>query len=426
MRAIVDCNSFYTSCEKVFRPDLRPKPVVVLSNNDGCIIARCDRAKRLGIDMAGPYFQARPLIEQHGVQVFSSNYSLYGDMSRRVMEILQGIVGPDNVEVYSVDEAFLSLYDYAPHQLLQLGRTIRETVRQWTGIGVSIGIAPTKTLSKIANRLAKKNKQQSQGVRVLEDLGDIATALQGTAVRDVWGIGSRYADKLTTLGIHTAWDLRQLTEEWVRKHLGGVVGVRLLKELKGEEAVEMKDQLDKKKMIATTRMFGHTVTELSDIKEAVATYATRAAEKLRRQQGAAQVISVFLISQEKIDSDHFRHGPTVSSYTVLPQPTSNTAELITPAVQLAAQLFQAGKKYKKAGVTLSGIVPDDSIQGDLFLPGKSIGRFLMERIDNINFGMRDDMVKFAAAGTRRNWKMHQSFHSPRYTTRWDDLYKVSC
>jgi DNA polymerase V len=424
VRAIVDCNSFYCSCEKVFRPELNHQPVVVLSNNDGCVIARCDRAKALGIGMGGPYFQVKSLIEQQGVKVFSSNYNLYGDMSRRVMEILTTIVGVDNVEVYSVDEAFLSLYDYSQDQLEQLADTIKTAIKDWTGIAVSVGIAPTKTLSKVANRLAKKNKERTGCVQVLDTEPKIISALQATAVRDVWGVGSRYADKLTTLGVQTAWDLRQLTEEWARKHLGGVVGVRLIKELRGEEAVEMKDQLDKKKMIATTRMFGHAVTELKDIREAVATYTARAAEKLRRQKGAAGVISVFLISQEKIEADHFRHGPTVSSYTILPRPTSVTPELIIPAVRLAEQLFREGTKYKKAGVVLSGIVPDDSIQGNLFLQGRSIGRYLMDMVDNINFSMRDDVVKFAAAGTRRNWKMQQGFHSPRYTTRWEELYLV--
>ncbi|HEY1114603.1 MAG TPA: Y-family DNA polymerase [Chitinophagaceae bacterium] len=426
MRAIVDCNSFYCSCEKVFRPELDQRPVVVLSNNDGCVIARCDEAKRLGIAMGGPYFQVKSLIQEKGVQVFSSNYSLYGDMSRRVMDILKEIVGEDHVEVYSVDEAFLSLYHYSKDQLEELAETIKRTIKEWTGIDVSIGVAPTKTLAKVANRLAKKNKEATGCLVVLDTEEKVTSALQATAVRDVWGVGSRYAGKLATLGVLTAWDLRQLAEEWVRKHLGGVVGVRLIRELKGEEAVEMKDQLDKKKMIATTRMFGRTVTELSDIKEAVATYTARAAEKLRRQQGAAGMVSVFLISQEKIEADHFRHGPTVSSYVILPQPTSLTPALITPAVHMAEQLFRQGKGYKKAGVVLSGIVPDDSIQGDLFLPGRSIGRYLMEMVDNINFSMRNDAVKFAAAGTRRNWKMQQSFHSQRYTTRWEELYEISC
>lgn len=424
MKAIVDCNSFYCSCEKVFKPELYNQPVVVLSNNDGCIISRNDEAKQLGINMTGPYFMARPLIEANNVAVFSSNYNLYGDMSWRVMEVLKQAVGEDNVEVYSVDEAFLHLEDFTLDQLQKLSEDIRDTIDQWTGIKVSIGVAPTKTLSKLANKIAKKNKQDTNCVYLLETEDKIRDALKDTMVGDIWGIGGRYAAKLEQLGILTAWDVRNLTEEWARKHLGGVVGVRLIKELRGEHAIEMKDELETKKMIATTRMFGSTVTDLNDIKEAVATYAARAAEKLRRQSGAASMISTFLVSQEKVDGPRFKHGPTMSAYTTLPMPTAITNELIKPAVQMAEQLFQPGKKYKKAGVILSGIVPDDSIQGNLFEPGKSLGRCLMEMIDNINFSMRDDKVKFASSGTKRNWKMRQEYHSPRYTTRWDELREV--
>lgn len=424
MTAIVDCNSFYCSCEKVFQPRLHNQPVVVLSNNDGCIIARSDEAKILGIGMTGPYFQARPLLEKHNVAVFSSNYNLYGDMSRRVMDVLHQTVGKEAVEVYSVDEAFVHLDHFSAEQRQTLCAHLRNTIDRWTGIRVSIGAAPTKTLAKVANKLAKKDKLRSQCVCILDTDEKIAQALKATAVGDVWGVGGRYADKLRQLGIATAWDLRGLSEEWARRHLGGVVGVRLIKELNGEHAIEMKDQLEKKKMIATTRMFGAAVTDLKDIREAVATYASRAAEKLRRQHGAASGVSTFLVSQEKIDGPRFRHGPTVSAYTTLAEPTSLTNALIKPAVRMAEALFVAGKKYKKAGVILSGLVPDDAIQRNLFEPQKSIGRFLMEQIDNINFSMRGDVVKFASSGTKRDWKMQQNFHSPRYTTRWDELYEV--
>ena len=424
MKAIVDCNSFYCSCEEVFQPSLRNKPVVVLSNNDGCIISRSDKAQGLGVGMAGPFFMAKPLIEKHNVAVFSSNYNLYGDMSWRVMEVLKQAVGKENVEVYSVDEAFLHLDHYSLDQLQGLSVHLRDTIRQWTSIRVSVGVAPTKTLAKIANKMAKQDKVASQCIAILESEEKIIRALKQTKVGDVWGIGSRYTDKLMQLGICTAWDLRNMPEEWARKNLGGVVGVRLVKELRGEHAIEMKDQLEKKKMIATTRMFGHTVTELKDIKEAVATHAARAAEKLRRQAGAASVISTFLVTQEKTDGPRFKHGLTVSSYTTLPEPTSLTQELIKPAVRMAEQLFHPGSRYKKAGVILSGLVQDTSIQANLFAQYKSVGRFLMEQIDNINFSMRGDVVKFASSGTKRDWKMRQAFHSPRYTTRWDELYKV--
>lgn len=426
MYAIVDCNSFYCACERVFQPQYFNKPVVVLSNNDGCIIARSDEAKAIGVGMAGPYFLAKPLIEKHKVAVFSSNYNLYGDMSRRVMETLRQLAGVHNVEVYSVDEAFVNLFFIPQKELRNFALELRRTVEQWTGVAVSVGVAPTKTLAKLANGIAKNHKQQTNCVAVLDTKEKIAKALQLTPVKNLWGVGGRSAKKLTALKIDTAWDLRNMPEEWARKNLGGVVGVRLIKELCGEEAIMM-DEFKDKKMIATTRMFGNAVTSINDVKEAVATYTARAAEKLRRQHSAAGVINVFAVTNEKEAPEavhHFRHGPTYSSYTILPYPTAQTNELIKPAVALAAQLFQQGKKYKKAGVILSGLVPDNTIQANLFEPQKSIGRFLMEQIDNINFSMRNDVVKFASSGTKRNWKMRQDFQTPRYTTRWEELCAV--
>ncbi|HEX2533185.1 MAG TPA: Y-family DNA polymerase [Chitinophagaceae bacterium] len=425
MFAIVDCNAFYCSCEKVFRPELEGKPVVVLSNNDGCIIARTDEARALGVDMSGPYFLARPLIEQYEVAVFSSNYNLYGDLSRRVMEVLRTLAGEAAVEVYSVDEAFVALPPLSADALEALAVQLRDTIYQWTGIRVSIGIAPTKTLSKLANRLAKKNKRATGCIRVLSTPEAIAAALEATPVREVWGIGTRYADKLDTWGFSSAADLRAVTEEWARAHLGGVVGARLVRELNGEDSLPLQDPLLTKKMIATTRMFGHMVTEFSDIREAVATYAGRAAEKLRRQGSAASVVSVFLVAHEKADGPRFTQGPTVQAQTILPVPASSTPVLVKAAGDLAATLYRSGKKYKKAGVVLSGLVPDDAVQGNLFEEGRSVGRYLMELMDNINFSMRGDVVKVAATGTKQDWKMRRHFHSPRYTTRWEELYTVS-
>lgn len=425
MKAIVDCNSFYCSCERVFRPDIAEAPVVVLSNNDGCIISRSDEAKAIGVGMAGPYYLAKPLIQKHGVEVFSSNYNLYGDMSWRVMDTLAAMFGKENVEVYSVDECFIDLDGFSNEQLHEVAMNAKQTVEKWTGVKVSVGVAPTKTLAKLANNLAKKDKQRTHGVVVLTGDEDIIRALQKTPVRDLWGVGRKFADKLMGYNIHTAWDLRNLPNEWVRKNMGGVVGLRLLKELKGEEAIMMDEELATKKMIATTRMFGSAVTELNDIKEAVASYAARAAEKLRRQQSAAGIISTFIVPKENRNAgEAFRHGPMLSTYTILPQPTSLTNELIKPAVKMAEQLYRKGEKYKKAGIVLSGLVPDSSIQANLFEPGRSVGRLLMDMMDNINFSMRDDVVKFASSGTKRNWKMRQDFHSPRYTTRWNELCEV--
>lgn len=429
MYAIVDCNSFYCSCERVFKPHLDEKPVVVLSNNDGCIISRSDEAKAMGVEMAGPYFKAKHLIEENNVGLFSSNYNLYGDMSRRVMDTLRELAGKNNVEVYSVDEAFVNLFFIPYEKLREFALELKETVEKWTGVKVSVGVAPTKTLAKLANGIAKKNKIKTSGVAILDTKEKINKALSMTVVDSLWGVGNRSAKKLHDLQIHTGWDLRQMPEEWARKNLGGVVGVRLVKELHGEEAIVM-DKYEDKKMIATTRMFGNPVMALSDIKEAVATYTARAAEKLRRQHSAAGVINVFVVSNEKekareqMNDPYYRHGITYSSHAVLSYPTSLTNELIKSAVGLAEQVFEEGKKYKKAGVILSHIVPDDSVQGSLFEKQKNVGRFLMEQIDNINFSMRNDVVKFASSGTTRDWKMRKDFQSPRYTTRWEELYEV--
>jgi DNA polymerase V len=425
MKAIVDCNSFYCSCERLFKPQLDYKPVVVLSNNDGCIISRTDEAKALGVGMAGPYFKAKDIIEQNSVSVFSSNYNLYGDLSRRVMQTLKEMMGENNVEVYSVDEAFLSLGEFANSNSDQLAMEIRTTVEQWTGIKVSVGVAPTKTLAKLANYLAKKDKAITDCITVLDTQQKIIEALKITDVKELWGVGRQYADKLKSFGICTAWDLYNLSEEWVRSYLGGVVGVRLIKELHGEESIIMEKELVNKKMITTTRMFGAPVASLNDIKEAVATYTSRAAEKLRRQQSAASVINVFVVPKEPSQTGRFRHGPSIGSHIILSTPSALTQDLIKPALQIAERIYEQGRSYKKAGVILSGLVPDNAIQANLFEPpSKNLGRYLMEMMDNINFSMRNDVVKFASSGTTRNWKMRQEFHSPRYTTRWEELYEV--
>lgn len=463
MTAIVDCNSFYCSCERLFRPDLRDKPVVVLSNNDGCIISRSDEARKLGIGMAIPYFQARHLIEKNNVAVFSSNYHLYGDLSRRVMDTLRHLAGEtdhagrvanatetdhtgrrDNtpetdeteetghqeshsprVEVYSVDEAFMDLHSIPADALAGHAKHIKDTVEQWTGISVSIGVAPTKTLAKLANNIAKKNKIASGCVTVLATAEEQRLALQQTRVDQLWGVGRSYAAKLINWGITSGWELRNMPEEWAHTNMGGVVGVRLIRELRGLPAIVMEEELVNKKMIATTRMFGRPVTALHELKEAVATYISRAAEKLRRQQSAAGTVSVFLVTKDQDHLTDFKRGATISNYTSLPKATSLTNELIKSATELVEHLYENGKIYKKAGVMLSSLVPDTSIQGNLFAPAAdNQHRFLMNTIDNINFSMRDDSVKFGAAGMNKDWKMRQDLRSGRYSTRWEDLMRV--
>jgi DNA polymerase V len=427
MKAIVDCNSFYCSCERLFRPSLQNKPVVVLSNNDGCIVSRTDEAKKLGVGMAAPYYQNKQVIEKNKIAVFSSNYNLYGDLSMRVMDTLRELVGHQRVEVYSVDEAFLDLSMIPDGQLQAAGVQIKDTVEQWTGIHVSVGVATTKVLSKVANRLSKKNKKATGGVMVLDTEEKIREALLKTDVSDVWGIGYRYSVKLKeAFSIYNAWQLSKMSTDWAGKNLGGVVGVRLIKELNGEPCVEMKDPLEIKKMIATTRMFGIPVYDIGSLKEAVATYTSRAAEKLRRQYCAAGFINVFVVMNEYKEGQYQYDPQTNGTYIRLPRPTSYTNELIKYAVPLVEKLYKAGPKYLKAGVMLGGIVPDMSIQGNLFLSeSRNCGRKLMDMIDNVNFSQRDDILKFAASGTTRDWKMRQELRSPRYTTRWDEFFEVS-
>ena len=429
MYAIVDCNSFYCSCERLFRPDLQYQPVVVLSNNDGCIISRSDEAKKIGVGMAGPYFMEKAIIEKNNVTVFSSNYHLYGDMSWRVMETLRQLMGNDKrqkVEVYSVDEAFIDLGETPIDGLNSFAKQIRETVEEWTGISVSVGVAPTKTLAKIANHTAKKNKLATGCVESMLTDEDRRSALQKTRVDSIWGVGRAYAEKLSGWGITSAWELSNMPEEWAHKNMGGVVGVRLIRELRGHPAIVMGDELTQKKMIATTRMFGRPVTELFELQEAIATYISRAAEKLRRQQGAASVVSVFIVPREDDHSVSFSRGKSLSACTTLDAATSLTQNLIKPAVRMVEQLFEKGRIYKKAGVMLSGLVPDASVQGNLFVPQtQNMNRFLMDAVDNVNFGMRDDVVKFVSSGLKRNWKMRQELRSGRHSTRWEEMKVVS-
>ena len=427
MQAIVDCNSFYCACERLFQPQLQHAPVVVLSNNDGCIVSRSDEAKQLGINMAIPYFQAKDLIEKNKVHAFSSNYHLYGDLSWRVMETMRQLAPPGCVEVYSVDEAFINL-DHIPAESLQdYCVSLKKKIETWTGISVSIGVGPNKVLSKVANRLAKKSKLLTGCIVILNDTKKIQTALQNTPIDDVWGIGYSYSEKLKTYGINTAYALSIKDLSWGKRFLGGVPGMKLIRELKGMHSHDMQTPRTSKKMIATTRMFGRTVSEWQEIEEALATYATRTAEKLRRQHSAAYGVSVFLLKKTppQTDISHYHHGRQVSGYVKLDNPSNLTPDIIKAAVALGKSLYEQGEWYKKAGVILSDFVPDNALQTNLFVAPKDQNRKkLMNVIDNMNAAFRDDILKFATSGTQKNWKMRSERRSKRYTTRWDELCLV--
>ena len=427
MQAIVDCNSFYCACERLFQPQLQHVPVVVLSNNDGCIVSRSDEAKQLGINMAIPYFQAKELIEKNKVHAFSSNYHLYGDLSWRVMETMRQLVPPGCVEVYSVDEAFINLDHIASDQLQDYCVLLKKKIETWTGISVSIGVGPNKVLSKVANRLAKKSKLLTGCVVILNDTKKIQAALQSTPIDDVWGIGYSYSEKLKTYGINTAYALSIKDLSWGKRFLGGVPGMKLIRELKGMHSHDMQAPRTSKKMIATTRMFGRTVSEWQEIEEALATYATRTAEKLRRQHSAAYGVSVFLLKKTppQTDISHYHHGRQVSGYVKLDNPSNLTPDIIKAVVALGKNLFEQGELYKKAGVILSDFVPDNALQTNLFVAPRDQNRKkLMNVIDNMNAAFRDDILKFATSGTQKNWKMRSERRSKRYTTRWDELCLV--
>ena len=424
MIAIIDCNAFYCSCEKLFRPDLEAKPVVVLSNNDGCIISRTEEARALGVAQASPFYQNRKIIEEHGVAVFSSNYNLYGDISLRVMDTLRSLAGEARVEVYSVDEAFVSLDPVPAADVEEFCRNLKRRVEEWTGIRVTVGAAPSKVLAKVANRLGKRGRTDTRGVLVLRSEEEIRGALERIAVGDVWGVGRQSALKLRHLGVENGWQLRNLPEPWARRHLGGVVGARLIKELKGLSCIPMKDPLEKKKMIATSRMFGSPATTLAALREAVATYVARAAEKLRRQHCVATTLDVYVVSNGRREAKYEYNPQSVHRLFRLPAASSDTGVLIGYALPLVDTLFEEGLKYLKAGVILGGLVPAGAVQSSAFAQPGRPGGALMDAIDNINFSQRGDLVKYLASGVERNWKMRQALRSRRYTSRWEELFEI--
>ena len=424
MIALIDCNNFFVSCQRVFEPHLEGKPVVVLSNNDGCIISRSQEAKALGIKMGEPLFKARPLIEREQVKVFSSNYMLYGDMSKRVMEILKTF-GP--VEVYSIDEAFLDLKNVPVSLLSDMGTNIRKTIKKNLGIPVCVGIAPTKTLAKAANWLAKKNLIY-EGVIVLDTPEKQMKAREQLPIEAVWGIGRQYRAKLHQQQIYTAADFVSRSPGWVYKHMGGVVGARLQKELLGYSCHEFDTSSEPvRKNIACTRSFAHYITDLGDLQESVATYMARAAEKLRQQRSVAKIISVFIRTNKFSKNAPQYHRTTTIS---LPVPSADTGELTRYALKALGQIYQKGYSYKKAGVILSDFTPENEIQTNLFEDSKhEKSKKLMQVIDTLNAKMGKNewamsMVGYAAAGINKDWKMNMAQRSPRYSTHWQELLTV--
>uniref|UniRef100_I2Q1C4 Nucleotidyltransferase/DNA polymerase involved in DNA repair n=1 Tax=Desulfovibrio sp. U5L TaxID=596152 RepID=I2Q1C4_9BACT len=414
--ALVDCNSFYASCEKVFLPALTNKPVVVLSNNDGCVIALSVEAKAVGIPMGKPAFECRELFKRHGVAVFSSNYTLYGNMSARVMATL-GRFAPE-MEVYSIDEAFLNLTGL-PEDITAYSQRIRTTVRQWTGIPVSIGLGPTKTLAKVANKLAKK-RSELEGVLDIGSHPDPDALLEALPVGDVWGIGRRYAKMLEGHGVTNALQFRDLDRAWVQKRMT-VGGLHTLLELRGMSCIDLEKAPPAKKSVAASRSFGQPVTRIEEMREAVAVYATRATERMRAARMVASGVTVWVQTNTFIAGEPQYAN---SAFGALSLATAHTAEIVTAALQMLDRIFRKGYRYKKAGVMLTGLEPRRCRQLSLLDSAPEPdprGERLMAALDKANARWGRDTVRLAACGIKQEWKMRQARRSPRYTTAWEEI-----
>ncbi len=414
MIALVDCNNFYASCERVFNPKIENKPVIVLSNNDGCVIARSNEAKVLGIKMGEPAFKLKNLIEKYNINVFSTNFALYGDLSKRVMNIMSTEV--EKMEIYSIDEAFLDFSDYASKKR---GLAIREKVKKWTGIPVSVGIAPTKVLAKVAGHIAKKHTKS--GIFIFDDEDLIRRALNFFKVEDLWGIGSNTAKKLKSVGIHTALQFRQCDSSWVKRNLS-VNGVRLQKELFGEVCYPIETKIKRRKSICTARSFGSEINKLSKLKEVIGSHANTCATKLRKEKSCCTTVGVFL-STNPFKPQAKQYNP----YTVtqLHVPTNDSMEIVKVAIKALESIYRGDCIYKKAGVVVSGTAPQEQTQLSLF---DSLDRGKRENIniavDKVNSLMGKNKVHLAVEGNGRKWKIKQERLSPCYTTRFADILEV--
>jgi DNA polymerase V len=418
MFALIDCNNFYASCQRVFEPHLIGKPVVILSNNDGCVIARSNEAKALGIPMGAPAFEYKKLFEENNVYVYSSNYALYGDMSSRVMNILSTF-SPE-IEVYSIDEAFLRFVGFNYLNIEEYGKTIQRTVTKGTGIPISVGFAPTKALAKVANKIAKKYPERTKSVYVIDTEEKRIKALKWTKIEDVWGIGRKHAKRLQAKNIINAYQFTQLSDDWVRKEMS-VVGLRLKHELQGKPTLDM-DAPKSKKMIATTRSFEKMYTKIEDISERVSTFTASCAEKLRRQNSHCNMIMVF------VHTNYFRKDQPQYSRNIIIKtdfPTNSTIELNHYAQIGLIAIFREGYHYKKAGVIVMGLTPNNETQLSLFNTSNPKHQPLMSVIDKMNKSYGKNKVKFATQSLGRQWKMKQEKLSKCYTTKINDVINIS-
>ena len=418
MFALIDCNNFYVSCERVFNPKLNNKPVVVLSNNDGCAISRSNEAKALGIPMGAPAFKYEKIFKENDVKVFSSNFPLYGDMSSRVMSILSKFT--PNIEIYSIDEAFLKFEGFENFNLKNYCEEIREIVLKWTGIPISIGIAPTKALTKVANRIAKKFPNQTKGVYLIDSTEKRIKALKWLNIIDVWGIGFRHAKRLKNIKINTAYNFINLEDNWVRKNMS-VVGLRLKKELEGKSLLDLEEVRSPKKAIATTRSFEGTITDYEKIKERISTFAICCAEKLRAQNSNCNSIYVFVRSNKfQKNKTQYRNGILMT----IPFSTNSNMIISKYAVEGLKKIFKKGINYKKAGTIVMGLDSSNNYQLNLFENENPKHMSLMKIIDFIQKKEGQSKIKLASQDLRKRWKMKQEKLSPNYTCKLNEIIKV--
>ncbi len=416
MYALVDGNNFYASCERVFNPALRTQPIVVLSNNDGIIIARSNEAKAMGIKMGIPAFEIKHLIKSQKVIAFSSNYALYGDMSQRMMQIF-GDFTPD-VEIYSIDEAFLDFKGFELTKLRQMGLNLRKKVDKYIGIPVSVGFGPTKTLAKIANRIAKKHMKD--GVALIDTAYKIEKALKMTAIEDVWGIGRQHSRFLQKNQVKTAWDFTQLPQDFIRKNMS-VTGLRTQMELQGIACIPMEYVPPAKKAIRTARTFAQATDDYEYLAESIAGFAATCGQKLREQKSAANLLTVF------VRTNKFDHNKPyyANSFTIQLPATDSSIVLIKAAKEALKIIFRPQHHYKKAGVLLSGLVPAQNRQLNLFETGTDVKhKKVMQTLDLLNKKHGYRLMKFAAEGRFGAWQLQQTYRSKRYTTRWDELIQI--
>lgn len=417
MIGLCDCNNFYVSCERVFNPSLNGRAVVVLSNNDGCVIARSNEAKALGIKMGVPLFQIKDLVDSGKVVVFSSNYQLYADMSSRVMQVLREFT--PSVEIYSIDEAFVDLSGFCVDELPELGQELVRRIYKYTGIPVSIGIAPTKTLAKVSAKLCKKYPKLN-GACLMYREQDVAKVLSSYPIEDIWGIGRRYSSMLNMYGITTAEKFRSTPEQWVRSKMG-VVGLRTWKELHGVACIEFDHETHDKQSITVSRSFASDIGDLDELKQTLITFVSMAAEKLRRQKSLTSQMRVFVFTNRH-RSDKPQHFET--KLVQLPVSTDSTIELVKYAATALCEIYRVGYEYKKTGVILSDITPNVGMQTSMFdTVDRAKHKNLMSVIDNINSVHGSSTLKLASQGYGAT-PMNSSHHSPCYTTSWQEILKV--